>query len=703
MTITSPHMAPHGEWKSPITAELAASGTTAGPMTAPQYVGIVGDEVWWAEPRAVQDGRMVLMRRRMDDAEGVDGADGAGDEGRAGGEGRAGREAAAVLPGPWNVRSRVIEYGGPPWTAAQVAGRLTVVFVHFDDQRLYAWAADEPGARPRPLTPLTPLTPLSPVGAGLRWVEPQIDPVRGVVRCVLEEFTGSGPSDLRRVIAAVPLDGSASADRSAISELTDDRHRFVTALRVSPDGSRAVWLAWDHPRMPWEGAQLKIAGVSADGTMADVRTLIGGPGDPIAQAEWAADGTLLVAAERTGWWNLCRVDPDSGQATALHPAREEFGGAQRLGLRWFVPLHDGRIAVLHGVGALRLAVLDPASGALADVPGSWSEWLPYLDADGDRFVGIAADQYGNYEVVEIDTSTQKCRAPDRARRGGLRSDYLPEPYARTFTGPDGRLVYANVYPPRNPEYQAPEGELPPYVVWAHGGPTLRAPLVPSSEIAYFTSRGLGVVDVNYAGSPGYGRDYRDRLRERWGVADVEDCTAVARALIDEEQAALGGIAIRGGSAGGFTAASCLVHSDVFSCATILYPLVDLYEFATAPTHDFESHYLEYLIGPLAEVPERYRERSLMTHAQRIRAPFLIMQGTDDVICPPSQTERFLARVTPRPVPAPHVYLTFPGEGHGFRRRDTISVALEAELAFYARVFGFDPPGVKPLDLTSGGR
>ncbi len=679
MTITPPHAAPYGAWDSPITAQSAASATSAGPMTAPQYVGIVGGEAWWVEPRADEDGRMVLTRRGAD------------------GDGAAG---SAVLSAPWNVRSRVIEYGGPPWAAASVAGRLTVVFVHFDDQRLYAWNADEPQAPPRPLTPI------SSVGAGLRWVEPRIDPARGVVRCVLEEFTGPGPSDLRRVIAAVPLDGSAADDRSAISELTDDRHRFVTGLRVSPDGSRAAWLAWDHPHMPWEGTRLKIADVSAaDGTFTDVRTLIGGPGDPIAQADWAADGTLLVAAERTGWWNLYRVDPESGQAISLYPAWEEFGGgAQRFGLRWFAPLHDGRVAVLHGVGAQRLAVLDPASGVLTDVPGSWSEWLPYLDADGDRVVGIAADPEGSYEVVEIDARTLTDRVPDRARHSGLRSEYLPEPHARTFTGLNGRLVYANVYPPCNPAYEGPEeeedeeSELPPYVVWAHGGPTMRSPLVPSSEIAYFTSRGIGVVDVNYAGSPGYGRDYRDRLRGQWGVADVEDCTAVARALIAEGQAASGGIAIRGGSAGGFTAASCLAHSDVFACATILYPLVDLYEFATAPTHDFESHYLDYLIGPLAEVPDRYGDRSLTTLAPRIRAPFLLMQGTEDVICPPSHAERFLASVTERAIPVRHVYLTFAGEGHGFRRGDTISAALEAELAFYARVFGFDPPGVKPLDL-----
>jgi dipeptidyl aminopeptidase/acylaminoacyl peptidase len=255
-----------------------------------------------------------------------------------------------------------------------------------------------------------------------------------------------------------------------------------------------------------------------------------------------------------------------------------------------------------------------------------------------------------------------------------------------------------VYPPRSPDFAAPEGELPPYAVWVHGGPTSRAPLVLDLEIAYFTSRGIGVVEVNHGGSTGYGRAYRERLREQWGVVEVEDCAAVARALADEGTADGARLAIRGGSAGGWTSGASLTTTEVYACGTIKYPILDLYSWASgAETHDFESHYLEGLIGPLAEVPERYRERSPAHHADRIRSPFLLLQGLDDVICPPAQCERFLDEVSGRGIP--HAYLTFEGEGHGFRREDTMITCLHAELSLYGQVFGFDPPGTPPLELS----
>ncbi|MFG1710434.1 prolyl oligopeptidase family serine peptidase [Nonomuraea sp. M3C6] len=659
---------PYGAWASPIDAELATAGMTAGQIAAPAYVGVIGDEVWWVEPRPDDDGRVVLMRGPAEGA------------------------VRPVLPGPWNVRSRVIEYGGRAWAAAADDHGILAVFVHFADQRLYAYRPDVPGAEPRPLTPV------SGVGGGLRWAEPEIDLVRGEVHGVLEEFTGDGPGDVRRVIAAVPLDGSAAGDRSAVRELCDDGRRFISGPRYSPDRRRAAWLAWDHPYMPWDAAEIMIADVGEDGIMRRVRTLAGGPGDPVAQVEWAADGSLLAALERTGWWNLYRVDPDTGRLRALFPAEEEFGGAQRLGLRWFGPLTDGRVAVLHGRGAQRLALLDPGTGDLVDVSGERSEWLPHLAVSGStRVVGVAAGRFRPYEVVEVDVATAEVRVVAQARYGAVDPAFLPEPQARVFIGPEGGEVHANLYLPRNPHATGPTGERPPFVVWAHGGPALRASLAVNLEIAYFTSRGIGVVEVNYGGTPGFGRAYRERLREQWGVVDVEDCATVARALVDEGLATAGRLAIRGGSAGGFTAAVSLVTTDVYACATILYPVLDLYSLATGQTHDFESHYLDSLVGPVAEVPDRYHDRSPVTHPERITVPFLLLQGTDDVICRPAQAERFLDRLAGRPVP--HAYLTFEGEGHGFRNQKTMVAAIEAELSLYGQVFGFAPPGIPALPMA----
>ncbi|MEB8342822.1 prolyl oligopeptidase family serine peptidase [Streptomyces endophyticus] len=676
------HTREYGSWTSPIDAGLAAAHDGQ-----PEYVGFVGTEAWWTEPRPTEAGRRALVRRLADGTE------------------------RSVLPAPWNVRSRVIEYGGRPWAGAErpedPRGPL-VVFVNFADQRLYAYEPDVPGAEPRPLTPV------SDIGGGLRWVDPQLHVERGEVWCVLEEFTGEGPGDLRRLVAAVPLDGSAAEDRAAVRERTGDTHRFVTTARLSPDGRRAAWIAWDHPRMPWDGTELLLAEVADDGTFGPARTVAGGAEESVCQVEWAPDGGLLFSSDRSGWWNLYRLDvrgewearQSGGAGLGAAAARplcardEEFGGPMwKLGLSWFKPLEAGLVAVVHGVGATALGVLDPETGEVVDAAGPWTAWSSTLDVCGSRVVGVAASPRTAPEVVELDIGTGHTRVIGAAHDDPVDPAYYPEPQIRTFDGPDGRDIHAHIYPPHSPTHVATAGELPPYVVWAHGGPTGHAPLVLDLEIAYFTSRGIGVAEVNYGGSTGYGREYRNRLREQWGVVDVEDCAAVALALAEEGTADRERLAIRGGSAGGWTSAASLTSTDVYACGTIIYPILDLTGWAEGETHDFESQYLESLVGPLAEVPARYAERSPAEHADRLSAPFLLLQGLDDVICPPVQCERFLERVESEGRRVPHAYIAFEGEGHGFRRADTMIRALEAELSLYAQVFGLHPSGVPALELT----
>ncbi|MGA5560507.1 prolyl oligopeptidase family serine peptidase [Streptomyces platensis] len=665
--------APYGGWTSPIDARMVAAHDGR-----PAFVGVVGDEVWWTEPRPGEGGRRALVRRRPDGTE------------------------ESVLPAPWNIRSRVLEYGGQPWAGAETEGGPLVVFSNFADQRLYAYAPDSDEA-PRPLTPH------SGTGSGLRWADPVLRPELGEVWCVLEEFTGDRPTDVRRVIAAVPLDGSAAEHRSSVRELSDDRHRFVTGPRISPDGRKVAWLAWDHPRMPWEGTLAMVAHITGKGAFEDIRPLAGdlGPGAPhggaagesVAQIEWAADGSLLFVSDVSGWWELQRLAPD-GDATrrGLCPSRqEEFGGPLwTVGQRWFLPLDNGTLAVIHGRGATSLGILDPVRGELVDAAGPWTEWAPSLAVHGSRVVGIAAGPHSSYEIVELDTCTGRARVLACRHTDVLDPAYYPRPQSRTFTGPGGRDIHAHIYPPHNPDHRAPDDELPPFVVWAHGGPTGRAPLVLDLEIAYFTTRGIGVAEVNYGGSTGYGREYRERLRGQWGVVDVEDCAAVARALADEGSADRARLAIRGGSAGGWTAAASLTATDLYACGTISYPILDLTGWATGETHDFESRYLDSLVGPLAEVPDRYRERSPLHRADRITAPFLLLQGLDDVICPPTQCDRFLAAVAGRGIR--HAYLPFPGEGHGFRRAETIVRAVEAELSLYTQTFGITRGDVPTLEL-----
>ncbi|MBH5337725.1 S9 family peptidase [Streptomyces pactum] len=683
--------APYGTWSSPIDATLAASHDGR-----PEFVGVVGEEVWWTAPRPAEGGRRTLVRRRADGTE------------------------ESALPAPWNVRSRVMEYGGAPWAGAARPGTgPLVVFVHFDDQRMYAFEPDG-GGTPRPLTPL------SPVGGGLRWVDLRLHPERGEVWCVLEEFTGDGPTDLRRVIVAVPLDGSAAEDRAAVRELSDGAHRFVTGPELSPDGRRAAWIAWDHPRMPWDGTVVMVAEVTPGAPFGAARPLLGdlsavgaapggtaagggapGGGEAVAQVAWAPDGTLLYVSDATGWWNLWRADPTATPragdgavpGTPLCPREEEFGGPLwRTGQRWCHPLESGLVAVLHGLGGNNLGILDPETGDLVDVAGPWTEWEPTLAVHGTRVIGVAASPRTGYEVVELDTCTGRARVIGAEHRDVVDPAYCPEPRARVFKGVDGREVHAHIHLPHSPDHTGPQGEAPPFVVWAHGGPTGRSPLVLDLEIAYFTSRGIGVAEVNYGGSTGYGRAYRDRLRGNWGVVDVEDCASVATALAEEGTADRARLAIRGGSAGGWTAAASLASTTVYACGTIIYPVLDLADWADGGTHDFESRYLDSLIGPLAEVPERYRDRAPVSRADRIRAPFLLLQGLEDPVCPPVQCERLLSAIAGRGVR--HAYLTFAGEGHGFRRVETMVSALEAELSLYDQVFGLGRTDVPVLPLTT---
>nr|WSZ99404.1 prolyl oligopeptidase family serine peptidase [Streptomyces sp. NBC_00857] len=673
-------MGGYGTWPSPIDATLAASHDGR-----PEYVGAVGDEVWWTAPRPAEAGRRALVRLRADGHE------------------------ESVLPAPWNVRSRVIEYGGVPWAgAARPDGGPLVVFVHFPDQRLYVYEPDGADG-PRPLTPV------SATGGGLRWADPRIHLDRGEVWCVLEEFTGEAPTDVRRVVAAVPLDGSAAEDRTAVRELSDDRHRFVTGPRLSPDGRHAAWIAWDHPRMPWDGTVVMLGEVTESGPFTGVVPVVGDTDESIAQVDWAPDGSLLFVSDLGDWWELRRVRPDAlfaGAAegadrspgviasTALCPGRgEEFGGPLwKIGLQWFHPLENGLIAVIHGKGTTALGILDPETGELVDADGPWTEWAATLAVRGTRVMGVAAGPRSAYEVVELDSATGHTRVIGSAHHDPVDPAYYPEPRIRTFTGPDGREIHAHIYPPHHPGHRAPDDEPPPYVVWAHGGPTGHAPLVLDLEIAYFTTRGIGVAEVNYGGSTGYGRAYRNRLRGQWGVVDVEDCAAVAEALAAEGTADRARLAVRGGSAGGWTAAASLTTTDVYACGTIIYPILDLLGWATDETHDFESQYLESLIGPLAEVPDRYRDRSPLHHVDRITTPFLLLQGLDDVICPPAQCERFLDRMAGRGIP--HAYVSFEGEGHGFRRAETMIRALEAELSLYVQTFGIDRTDVPRLEFKT---
>jgi dipeptidyl aminopeptidase/acylaminoacyl peptidase len=418
---------------------------------------------------------------------------------------------------------------------------------------------------------------------------------------------------------------------------------------------------------------------------------------------WRDETSLYVASDWPGWWNLYQVGLVGEPAQALYPAEEEFAEPLwQLGGRPYAMLGDGRLAVLHGQGGMRLGLLDPETGEIADLDVPFQEFISGVSADGSTIVAVAGGPLTSLAAVRIDVATGRSEVLRRESEEIPDPAYLPVPSQVKLEGQYGRNVHALVYPPSHPDAVAPDGELPPYVVWAHGGPTSHVVGLLDLEKAFFTSRGIGVIDVNYGGSTGYGRSYRERLRMQWGVVDVEDVAAAALALADKGDADVARLAIRGGSAGGWTALAAVtthaVKQPIFSAATSYYGVADLREFADE-THDFESHYLDGLIGPLPGFEYVYAERSPAGHVTAATCPVLLLQGLDDPIVPPAQAQSIADDLAAHGIR--HALLTFRGESHGFRRSETIVTALEAELSFYGQVLGFTPPGIPQLAISGG--
>ena len=683
-------IAPYGTWKSPISA---ADVTRGG--TAVTYPSITSDEVWWQEGRPAEGGRVTIMA-----------SPGAGSTPR------------ELLPAPWNARTRVHEYGGKsylPVPSMSLAGGFDLVFANFADQRLYAvGAAAADGGEPVPLTP---------ADGGFRFADLVLAPEGREIWCVRETvrpddgrpeagFHTGGGMKVRREIVAVPLDGAAADDEAAIRVLVSGA-QFFAFPTPSPDGTKLAWISWDHPRMPWDGTELRVGSVAdtASGvTVQDAPLVMGGPDESVLAPLWRDDTTLYVISDASGWWNLYEVAAAAAAAPrALQPREEEFAGPLwQLGGRPFALLGDGRLAVLHGLGESHLAVLDPVTGSLTDLDLPGYRVVSDLAVAGSTIAAIAVglrvpwsvlrtSPAGGLEVIRQQTVT----APDPA--------YLPDARPVQFLAdPDGGTVHAVVYPPTNPDVAGPDGELPPYLVHVHGGPTANSVPALSMEKAFFTSRGIGVIDVNYGGSTGYGRAYRQRLRGQWGVVDVADAMNAALALAESGEADGRRLGIRGGSAGGWTALAAVTsglldgpgdagagHPPVFAAAVSYYGVSDLRPFALS-THDFESRYLDGLIGPLPAASDLYRARSPIGHVSPLTCPILLLQGLDDPIVPPAQSEAIAADLAAHRIP--HAYLAFEGESHGFRKAETVIASLEAELAFYGQIFGFTPPGVSAVRL-----
>ena len=672
---------PFGEWPSPITAADVARG-----RRRLRHPTVIGDQVWWQEGRPDEGGRVTIVRR-------------------------AGGETRDLLPPPWNARTRVHEYGGRSYLPVPlepapsapavnpVSGGTGIAFANFADQRLYLAAGTD---APRPLTPDPAAIAAGPDAAGvdragLRYADFALSPDRAEIWCVQERHSADQVS---RAIVAVPLDGSAASDPQAIRELVAGSDFFAYPT-PSPDGGHLAWISWNHPRMPWDGTELRVArienGVPGRGVLVK-----GGPRESLLAPAWRDAGSLYVVTDWPGWWNIYQVGLTGEQPQALYPAEEEFAGPLwELGARPFAVLGDGRLAVTHGRGASRLGLLDPETFELTDLDLPLPEFRPDLAADGLSIVGVAGGPAQPLSVVEVDAGTSRLEVLRRESDQVPGEAYLPVPHPVEVEGRYGRVVHALMYPPSSPDAAGPPDERPPYVVWVHGGPTAHVVGLLDIEKAYFTSRGIGIIDVNYGGSTGFGRLYRERLRRQWGVVDVVDAAAAANWLARTGAADPARLAIRGGSAGGWTTLAAVTTAagteNPFSAATAFYAVTDLAAFV-AQTHDFESRYLDGLVGPLPGYEPVYAERSPLGHVSDQTCPTLLLQGLDDPIVPPAQSGEVAADLAAHGIR--HAFLTFEGESHGFRKAQTIIAALEAELSFYGQVLGFTPPGVPPVTLQA---
>jgi dipeptidyl aminopeptidase/acylaminoacyl peptidase len=678
---------PYGEWPSPISAADIAAGKSIA-----SYPDISGKDVWWQLSLPDEGGRTTIMHR-------------------------SGRSQTVLLPAPWSARTRVHEYGGRsylpipraalPGQSRKAAGHA-IVFANFTDQRLYLTAAsgkagqagqEEPG-------PLTPDPTAVPAGSGsgglaaasLRYADFALSPDRTELWCVQERHEDGKVS---RAIVAVPLDGSAAADPARIRVLVTGPDFFAYPT-PSPDGRWLAWITWNHPHMPWDGTELRVAPVE-NGMPGKSRLLHGSLRESVLAPLWRDSDTLYIATDWPGWWNIYQVGLTGEPPLALYPADEEFAGPiWQLGGRPFALLGDGRLAVLHGAGCSRLGILDPDSLELTDIQSPFLEFAPAVAADGTSIVAVGTGPTTQPCVVLVDAvsgATQPLQ-PDLPALPDVR--YLPVPRHVQFEGPWGQVVHALLYPPTNPDVTGPAGERPPYVVHVHGGPTSHSTAHLDLGTAYLTSRGIGVIDVNYGGSSGYGRQYRERLRRQWGVVDVQDAIAAARWLASSAGADPARLAISGGSAGGWTTLAAVTtgidrSGPVFSAAVSYYGVSDLRGFADT-THDFESRYLDGLIGPLPGYENVYAERAPVGHVGPQTCPILLLQGLDDPVVPPAQSESIAADLAAHGTR--YAYIPFEGESHGFRRAGTIIAAHEAELSFYGQILGFAPPGITPIEIIT---
>lgn len=624
-------IASFGSWKSPITADLI----TAKTIGFVQHC-IDGEDIYWSESRPLENGRYVIMRRTPDG------------------------NISECTPPDFSVRTRVHEYGGGAFTVVDGV----IYFCNFKDQHLYHQPI---GGMPELLTP----------EEGYCYADLVIDRKRNRLICIREDHTQEG--EAVNTIVSIDLNGNDNGT------VLIEGNNFYSTARLNPDGDKLAWLTWNHPNMPWDGCELWVTDVAEGGTLQNAELVAGSTTESIFQPEWSPDGILHFVAETTGWWNLYRLK--DGKVEALYPMEAEFGEPQ-----WIFGMSTYGFTSANNIfctytqnGIWHLASLDTNKKRLTPIETTFTETYFLNCGKGfAAFFGSSSSQ--PWTLVKMDFRTNRIEPIKQAFEVSVDTEYLSNAQSISFPTTNGKSAHAIYYAPQNKDHAAPGNERPPLMVISHGGPTAATGTVLRYSTQYWTSRGFAVLDVNYGGSTGYGREYRQRLNGNWGIVDVDDCCNGALYLVEQGLADPDRLVIVGGSAGGYTTLACLAFRNVFKAGASHFGISDL-ETLAKDTHKFESRYLDSLIGLYPERQDLYYERSPINFIQNFNCPLILFQGDEDKIVPPDQSRLMFEAVRAKGIPV--AYVLFEGEQHGFRKAESIKRSLECELYFYSKIFKFD--------------
>jgi len=647
--MSHPTVAPYGSWKSPISSDLIVSATVA----LGQIV-LDGEDTYWNELRPSEGGRNCIVRRTPDG------------------------KTTDVTPRGFNSRTRVHEYGGGDFFVRDG----TVYYSNFTDQRLYRQGPHD--SAPQAITP----------EKNFRYADPVVDARRGRLVATREDHTVEGREAANTIVSLSP-DAEGNDDGGRVLVSGND---FYSSARLSPDGSRLAWLTWNHPNMPWDGCELWVGELDEEGALVSSQLVAGVEEESIFQPEWSPSGALYFISDRSNWWNIYRLG-DDGSAEAMCEMDAEFGYPLWLfAMSTYAFAGETRIVcAFNERGNWSLATLDTRTKKLEKIELPYTE-IAYVRADARRAVFRAGSPTERLAVVELDLESGRRSVLRRASETVIEEGYVSTPRAIEFRTEGGKTAHAFFYAPRNKDFSAPEDERPPLVVRCHGGPTAATSTTLRLEIQYWTSRGIAVLDVNYGGSTGYGSEYRRRLNGEWGVVDVDDCVNGARYLVESGEADAARCVIMGGSAGGFTTLNALTFRDAFRAGASHFGISDLTVFV-GDTHKFESRYLDRLVGPYPERADLYFERSSINFTDQLSCPIIFFQGLEDKVVPPNQAEMMVEALRRKKLPV--AYLAFEGEQHGFRKAENIKRALDGELYFYSRVFGFPlADAVEPVEIEN---